>query len=239
MASESTDRLSMPRGVRSEVARRIADPKALDSLLGQPVSWDPSRWRRTLPGFERLIAAVEEISDASDVRMVISRGAVLALARQDDDLLLFLAAMVWGFGPRGRQFRVAEALGIRTPRGWTEPIDLAVTRRRLRELRHLAIEDPVDAFAQTVPSGARLHLPGIGCAFATKFLYVAAFDTAQRSGRLTPLILDANVASALGIRVGTVGPERYADYLKVCRELAPQRPDLVELALFEIGLSPS
>ncbi len=78
----------------------------------------------------------------------------------------------------------------------------------------------------------------LGPSFATKILYFAAF-AAGPPGRPTPLIADALVARALGVR--RFGRQSYVAYCTDAQhasgELAGERrrADQVELALFELG----
>ncbi|MDP9296424.1 MAG: hypothetical protein M3O88_07015 [Actinomycetota bacterium] len=229
---------SLPGGLLRKVRSFIDRPSAEGELLSQRVEWNPSRWEAALPGFGGQLDAVKRLRTASAPRpgwFAVTRGEVLSLADQPDDVLLFLATMIWGYGGGGRQFHVQEALGRRPPRGERPSLQRGEALDRIKTVGSLARTDPLEAFRLSVQAGSELHLPGIGVAFATKFLYMAGFDAAMEEGRPPPLILDSYVAKALGISAQPAA-ETYEWYLQLAHSLRPERPDLVELALFEIGL---
>lgn len=220
--------------------RTVRKPGAEAALLGQKIPWRPAGWRSDLPGHGSYLDEIQRISDPFPTReregeewSYLSRGTVLQVARRGDPLLTFLASMVWGFGPGGRRWRVAQALGYREDIG---PDDADERIAALYELARTA--EPEDAFRQAVPNREdSLHLPGIGMSFATKFLYFSAFEVKRGQGKTAPLIFDEVVADALGCSPPrTSKPEDYGTYLSVARAWAGTvREDLVEHALFQIG----
>jgi hypothetical protein len=149
-------------------------------------------------------------------------------------MLTFMAAMIWGFGPGGRRWLARAALGYPVGRGGSrmEPTEAI---RRIRMVHDLAQNSPLDAFTKFVVGECQLW--GIGPSYATKYLYLAGFDRALDDHRLSPLVLDRWVTTALfGYERRTYLTADYRTYLEFASEASNGvRVDLVEYALFKIG----
>lgn len=150
-------------------------------------SWNADAWRS---GFsphptgtkqlDVLAASLPQWPGADSGWRLITRGDVFACS---DPLLLFLAAMAWGFGPSGYGWR--RTLDILTRAG-----DDAVVHA-MRTLQRSHSEGGPEAVWKAFSVGGAAKVNGLGTAFASKIAYFTCYDRRRGAG---PLIADRNTA---------------------------------------------
>jgi hypothetical protein len=101
----------------------------------------------------------------------------------DEPLLLFLAAMAWGFGSVGYGWR--RTLDILTAAG----ADAVVNS--VRSLQHSYSDGGPGAVWKAFSARGAAKVDGLGTAFASKIAYFACHDRQRSAG---PLIADRNTA---------------------------------------------
>lgn len=198
-------------------------------------SWNAEAWQRGFSEYptarERLdvLAARLPRRQGSDVGWrLITRGDVFT---SGEPLLLFLAAMAWGFGLRGY--------------GWRRTLDILTTAgddaviKAMRTLQHsYSCGGPEGVWrAFSASDAAKLH--GLGTAFASKVAYFTCYDRLRGDG---PLIADRNTAWALWA-LEDVWDSRnsaalYARYVAAATAWATSlgsRSDDIERSLFVLG----
>lgn len=141
---------------------------------------------------------------------------------------LFLAAMAWGFGPRGYGWR-------RTSDVLQDAGETAVARA----VGRLAVSPGTRAVWRAWSPGGAAKLKGVGTAFASKVAYFAGYDRVAGSG---PLIADENTSWALWALAGIWDSRNtaacYEEYVRWAEARATDlqcRSDDIERALFMIG----
>jgi hypothetical protein len=222
---------ALPRSVQRAVVSALADADSESDLLSHSVKWSPRTWTADFPRHEKQVDRVAEISDPVDgTYSCLSRAALFHLADEGDPLNLFVGVMAWGYGTGGRRWHVRRALGYKVGSDRVPRISDDQAEARIERAYALSRDDAITAYQSFALLGKN-HLPGIGPAFASKFIYFAGFSRAAEDGRNPPLILDSLVAESLG--GSRYDLEAYRRYLALSASLAgDQRPDIVELALF-------
>lgn len=146
---------------------------------------------------------------------------------------LFLAAMAWGFGPRGY--------------GWSRTAKMINPDGKDGEA---SVEAAVAAYCSAWHRGGAAAVArawtsgpgkiwGLGPAFASKAAYFALYERENKNG---PLIADLNTAWSAwalgGIWDSRYDAEKYAEYVDWCQRWAYElecRSDDIERALFRMG----
>lgn len=201
------------------------------------VRWNAEAWRnasawdqRTRERVDRLARSLEGATGNHRGWVRIARADVFARA-EADPVDLFLAAMAWGFGPRGYGWRrtadIVAAVGEDAVAG-------AVNR-----LRAAAGEDGPRGAWRAWSRGGTAKLRGLDTAFASKVAYFACYDRAIGTG---PLIADQNTAWALwalaDIWDSRAREMKYGCYVESAERWAGElgcRSDDIERALFTMG----
>jgi hypothetical protein len=149
-----------------------------DDIARQRIWWSATGlWREALRGRAALLAGLEdEVREHGGIRREF------VFARADcEPVVLFLAAMAWGFGPRVRRPVQREMLRAAVAEG-----------PRLAEIVQVTRAEGACAGWSAFRVDHRVR--GLGQSFGSKLLYFAGY---QRSPRPWPLILDRYVLLAL------------------------------------------
>jgi len=199
------------------------------------VSWHADIWRSGFASYptgreqlDVLAASPPQPPGTNPGWRKITRGDVFTV---DEPLLLFLAAMAWGFGATGY--------------GWRRTVDILVAAgadavvKAMRILQRSYGDGGPGAAWTAFSAGGAAKVGGLGTAFASKIAYFACYDRQRGVG---PLIADRNTAWAFWA-LADVWDSRgsatlYAHYVATAAEWAAtldSRPDDVERALFVIG----
>lgn len=209
--------------LREVVARHLATD---DIVRGQREDFAENLWLRYLPGV---------VSDQLDIAAVPSdttRQDLFDQAQEVGDaagaLALYLRIAGWGANRPQPVWRCA--------RPFTDP---RLGEVLLASRDHLREAGPVEAYWWMLPGGNH-HVHGLGPAFFSKWLYFCGYPARADDvdpQALYPLILDARVAQALGLR--SIGSkDAYATYLDAAHTLARDldtTPHCIEHALFTAG----
>jgi hypothetical protein len=237
----------LKRLVSIRAAGKTVPPDLLLSLLRSVIEdfdcatedhggiWNADAWRTGFSSYPTgreqlgiLAASLPQWPDTATDWRLITRGDVFA---STEPLLLFLAAMAWGFGPSGYGWR--RTLDILTAVG-----DDAVVNA-MRTLQRSHSEGGTEAVWKAFSANGTAKVNGLGTAFASKIAYFTCYDRQRGAG---PLIADRNTAWAFWA-LGDVWDSRasatlYARYVAAATEWATtlsSRPDDVERALFVLG----
>jgi len=215
-------------GIRTDIPSYLLGMTQQD-IDSQPARWRPTeRWRHWLGAYPMVLAALEEetLSHAGDIR----REFVHSYA-DHDPVELFYVAMAWGFGSTNVRWPAQQVILTVPPRRDIEGIVKAVR------------SNGAEAGWRALFGDFRIH--GLGYSFGTKLLYFAGYRSSCVG--LRPLILDANVLSALHdagtgiLATGEVQCAEYMEYLRLTEQWAANpawrdgTPEIVEYGLFERG----
>ncbi|MEX1100866.1 MAG: hypothetical protein WD739_11565 [Actinomycetota bacterium] len=165
---------------------------------------------------------------AGSLRGTIKRGDVFDIANgvelgEWSGRELLLATFLWGFGNASANRRATIV-----PKALARENDGVISRL----FERARTSTGTDA-ARALHRGDRDHVPELGIAFGSKFLYFAGFESGGPVPR--PLILDEKVAAFLG-RKPDVG--WYGEYLELMYRWAQtpgwrvSRVDAIEMAMF-------
>jgi hypothetical protein len=233
--------------VSMRVASRTVPPDLLLSLLQSVIEefdcvtndhggfWNADAWRSGFSSHPRgreqldvLAASLPQWPGTDPRWRLITRGDVFA---SNEPLLIFLAAMAWGFGPTGYGWR--RTLDILTAAG-----DDAVVNA-MRTLQRAHSEGGPEAVWKAFSADGTAKVNGLGTAFASKIAYFTCYDRQRGAG---PLIADRNTAWAFwalaDVWDSRTSATLYARYVAAATEWAmtlSSRPDDVERALFVLG----
>jgi hypothetical protein len=209
------------------------DPYEKGAVENQKIRWNPRTWREHLnPSYLAVIDTLElstEESPGEPGWHRISRGDVFDC--RTDPVALFIAAMVFGYGPKGNG--ATRTTWVLDAAGETGITDLVAAMQSAWEFGQ--IEDVWRTWSPPAPTKI-LHLD---TAFASKVGYFSCYDRAQGAG---PLIADANTAWAVWALVGEwdtrASAASYAAYVSTAERWAGVlgcRSDDIERALFALG----
>lgn len=225
-------------GADEEVTRRYLEERVAGDTEAHNVAWNAQIWCDapvwTPAVRSRLDALGRELPADANRRewLRISRAAVFA--HRDDPLMLFLAAMAWGFGTTGYGwYRTSQILSCGEDRVVDAVSAIAAAART---------GGPEAAYRAFAGEGAG-RLVGLGPAFASKIAYFAAFDSTG------PLIVDLNTTWTYWALTGQwdsrYGADNYGAYVDWAERWAqdldqrvdgmPIRADAVERVLFAEG----
>ena len=195
-------------------------------LDAHSVKWNATdSWVERLQAYPRVLTALkDEKVSGGGIRRAFVHGYA-----DSDEVELFLVAMAWGFGSRVRG-KLQKAMLGSPPRAKIRGIvDAVQLRGALAGWNTLFDENT--------------RISGLGCAFGTKLLYFAAYNTTTNGPR--PLILDSNVRIAL-LDAGTgicadsrkVLWQDYVEYLELAQRWGEHHtwqvtPEVAEYTLFE------
>jgi hypothetical protein len=199
------------------------------------VSWHSTSWRSGFASYPKgreqlgvLAASLPQWPGTNSGWRRITRSDVFAVG---EPLLLFLAAMAWGFGPTGYGWR--RTLDILTAAG-ADAVEAAV-----RLLQRSYGDGGSGAVWKAFSARGAAKLDGLGTAFASKIAYFACYDRQRGAG---PLIADRNTAWTFwaleNVWDSRSSAALYARYVATAAEWAvalSSQPDDVERALFVIG----
>jgi hypothetical protein len=138
--------------VSGTLARLLQGERA----LVQTVAWHPGPWRSRL-GDLPVLTRLQQCAARDGIRRTDVVGAA------EDPVGLLVAAMVWGFGPRGYG-------PARTERMLATPGVVDVTRRIVDEVR---ASGPGPGFSALFKAGGGGCIRGLGVAMGSKVLYFA------------------------------------------------------------------
>ena len=198
------------------------------SILNHCVIWNPSSWR-VVPHPEASDLVMElraQNPKSSDFYSTISRGDVVRLGTTPGRL--FLASMIWGFGPTGYGASRTSEMIIRARSDFPRKIEAIIEAGQ---------ESPGAAWDAIVGES---HVRGLGIAFGTKLAYFASLQDDSES----PATLIADINTSWGIwdldnqiKRSVEKRASYLTYIETCQAWAGSycRADEVEYALFEHG----
>jgi hypothetical protein len=206
-----------------------------DTVLGQAIPFDRTRWIPVLPGPAWWPAELDSCPLVGKWPRV-NRRTVFSIARKADTVEgrrhLLVAALVWGTGTKARSVN-AQIFSHAPDADIDARLDAALTT-----LRERGATEAYWAFNNDQ------HIPHLGATFFTKVLYFAGGATP--AGPYRPVILDSVVSRALKHlkTVDASWPEngwttdQYRQYLEGVHDCAQKRgvlPEQVEAALFSHG----
>jgi hypothetical protein len=241
---------TFPSEIKERSMNRELEAKLLEKIGAKLEGLDPSqpvhyqqRWELWFSDYDE-VAVLKRTLQAQDQATPLTRHNLKDLASQAKQRtgqvgparLLFVATMMWGWGSAARARAFVRAAMC----------DLEFDNTLLQVQESLRQRDTLAAYA------AADRFNGCGEAFATKFLYFMGWPYASVPNDLKHLILDSQVRRALRELLGTAWRETdafwkgmravdvYTWYLHAASNWAltlriPDRPDLVEQALFMIG----
>ncbi|MGN6412517.1 8-oxoguanine DNA glycosylase OGG fold protein [Flexivirga sp.] len=204
-------------------------PPTDEAVRAQGFTWSAGQWRKRWPA---ALSVPRRLAEAPE-RPHLTRQDVFDRARsvttESDAVELFLLVAAWGTGTKARSIaRVARVLDQPSA-----PARLLETHRVVRD------GDPAEAYRRMY-SWDHERIKYLGPAFFTKWLYFSAYDTWEQRNGPAPLILDQQVARALGWRTTGWSSSTYRTYLETAAAVrdiwAPNAPlHIAEYALFEVG----
>jgi hypothetical protein len=221
----------MVEGTASRYNAAVEQAANLPPVAEHAIRWYESSWADRIVALKGELAALATrcVPDAKKPSALnVSRQVVFDVFanRTTSVRERFTAAMVWGYGTVGRG--PARVANIVERAGST--LD-----SRLEQMIDAASGDPGHAWDVALRDAKVAHL---GPSFATKVLYFAAFAGGVPD-RPAPLIADAIVAHALGLR--RFGRDSYVQYCTDAARSAEalsgprRRADQIEFALFTAG----
>jgi hypothetical protein len=204
---------------------------------GHGINWNAEAWQSGFATYgtdsdreqlDTLAAGLPHVHNRHQGWRLITRRDVFAIG---EPLTLFLAAMAWGFGPRGYGWR--RTIDILTVAG-----DDAVVNA-VRALQDANKNGGPEGVWQAFSDNHAAKLHGLGTAFASKVAYFACYDRRRDNG---PLIADRNTAWAFwaiedvwDIRASAARYGRYVTTATAWAGSLGSRSDDVERALFVLG----
>jgi len=224
--------------VDEEVTRRYLEERVAGDTDAHNVPWSAQLWCEASVWTPAVLSRLESLRSELPVDtkrgewLRISRAAVFA--HRDDPLMLFLAAMAWGFGTTGYGWhRTSRILSCGEDRVVDAVSEIAAAART---------GGPEAAYRAFARGGAG-RLVGLGPAFASKVAYFAAFDGTG------PLIVDLNttwtywaLTGAWDSRYGAAKYGAYVDWAERWAQDLDQRvdgmqirSDAIEMVLFREG----